>query len=341
MTIRLTPGLPDGDPDLSGKATMYRLMVENTIDVIIRYDASRVRTYVSPSSREMLGYEPEEMLGANASSLIHPDDFPHVNPLYRDISPDRTDLHLTFRMLRKDGVYIWVENRYRYLPEDGGWLAVMRDVTARKRVEEMLADANARLETANQRLQALAHQDGLTGLMNRRRFDELFEEEFRRARRHQVPLGVLLLDVDHFKGYNDHYGHLAGDECLRRLSRTIQSVLRRAGDHVARYGGEEFVVILPATNRHGAMVAGERIRAAVAAMAIEHSGSALGIVTVSVGCSSMIPSYNEEISMNLIAAADRALYQAKSEGRNRVAAPAVSCSGQSAETEGESPFFVI
>ena len=106
-----------------------------------------------------------------------------MDPLFRAFGPAKPSLQLTFRMRRKDGIYIWVEVQYRYLSEDGGALAVMRDITARKQAEAMLADAYEKLETANRALQALAHRDGLTGLINRRRFDELLQEEFDRARR--------------------------------------------------------------------------------------------------------------------------------------------------------------
>lgn len=310
---------------------MYRQMVENTIDVIIRYNAVRERIYVSPSSREMFGYEPAEMLGSNPAAIIHPEDFPNVDPLFKAFGPAKASLHLTFRMLRKDGVYIWVEVQYRYLPEDGGSLAVMRDITVRKRAEEMLTDAYEKLEVANRLLQTLAHRDGLTGLINRRRFDELLHEEFDRSRRQSASLGILLIDVDHFKAFNDLYGHLAGDECLRKVSRTIDDALRRPGDHVARYGGEEFVVILPATDQLGAMLMAEQIRRLVSDLAIEHLGSDLAVVTVSVGSGAFIPSDGEGTPNDLLDTADRALYQAKSEGRNRVAAAPMPCSAEAVD----------
>lgn len=309
---------PSDEDDIAAQATMYRFMVENTLDIIIRYDAARVRTYISPSSRDVLGYEPAEMLGQNASTVIHPNDFPRIEPTFREVGPARPSLVLCFRAMRKDGTWIWIEGQYRYLPQDSGYLAVLRDITARKHAEDMLAAANAKLEAANCILQTLAQKDGLTGLANRRRFDELLGEEFRRARRLELPLGVVLLDVDCFKAYNDRYGHIAGDECLRRISRAIEGVLGRPGDHAARYGGEEFAVILPATDHGGTMIAAERMRAAVLALGLEHLGSAYGVATISAGAGSMIPFGGGDDPVHLVDAADRALYQAKSDGRNRV-----------------------
>lgn len=170
----------------------------------------------------------------------------------------------------------------------------------------------------NKLLQALVHKDGLTGLSNRRHFDELLELEFRRARRQSLPLGLILIDVDWFKSYNDTYGHQAGDECLRAVSTAISSVLHRAGDEAARYGGEEIVVILPVTDQQGTNTIAERMCASVAELQIEHAGSAYGIVTISAG-TSMLSSFEGGTKPDgLIGAADKALYQAKASGRNKV-----------------------
>ena len=314
------PPPPDAGPDdIAAQAAMFRLMVENSIDMIIRYDAERRRQYVSPSSRELLGYEPEELLGASVARMIHPDDFAATDVLFRQVGKDKPSLNLTFRCFRKDGNIIWIEGKYRYLNGDGGSVAVLRDVTEQKQAEAMLAKANETLETANRLLRTLAQQDGLTGLANRRRFDELLVDEFRRARRQELPLSVLMIDVDCFKAYNDRYGHLAGDECLRQISRAIESGLRRAGDHAARYGGEEFVALLSATEASGALSVAETIRKAVADLKIEHLGSPFGIATVSIGIRSAIPTGAEDDPGRLVAAADAALYRAKADGRNRVA----------------------
>jgi diguanylate cyclase (GGDEF)-like protein len=221
-------------------------------------------------------------------------------------------------MRRKNGCYVWVEGRYRYLQESGGLLAILRDISAQKHAEALLADANARLEAANAELEALANLDGLTGLGNRRAFDKLVALEFRRARRDRLPLGLVLLDVDCFKLFNDCYGHLAGDDCLRQVSRAIAGRLRRPGDFAARFGGEELVAVLPATDASGTAGMANAMRAAVEALEVPHMASQTGVVTVSAGAASMMPARDGDTLADLIGAADRALYAAKASGRNRV-----------------------
>ena len=177
-----------------------------------------------------------------------------------------------------------------------------------------------RLDEANQELTRLSSLDGLTGISNRRRFDETLLREWRRAGRQGKPLSILLCDVDCFKQFNDSYGHQVGDECLKAVARTLQGALRRPTDLAARYGGEEFAVILPDTGLSGAQQLAEGIRAAVEALHITHRfSSAGGVVTVSVGVASMTPS-RESDSAVLLKRADDALYRAKEGGRNRIVA---------------------
>ena len=167
-------------------------------------------------------------------------------------------------------------------------------------------------------LESLAALDGLTGIPNRRRFDEVLEMEWKRALRNQTPLSLIMVDVDNFKQYNDHYGHGAGDDCLKQLSMVLLSSMVRPGDMAARYGGEEFVVILPQTEPEGAMQVAERIRAQVDELGIPHINSAVaGHVTVSVGCATTVPTINTLVE-SLLVSADKKLYKAKHEGRNRV-----------------------
>jgi diguanylate cyclase (GGDEF)-like protein/PAS domain S-box-containing protein len=311
---------PDGEQDLAVQLAMYRLMVENVTDVISRGDAALRRSYVSPAARQVLGYEPAELLGRSGFDLVHPDDGGRVRLSIRKLGPDYPLLSRDFRMRRKDGTYIWVEGRYRHIPEDGGVLAVMRDITARKTAEALLAEANKKLADANLALQALVHRDGLTGLANRRCFDIQLAEEFRRAYRQELPLALVLLDLDSFKAYNEQYGHLAGDDCLRQISRVIEGALRRPGDLAARYGGEEVAVLLPATDCAGAALIAEQIREAVIALGIPNRGSRHGIATISAGTASVVPVSDDDNPAELIDAADRALYHAKSAGRNQVRA---------------------
>lgn len=186
----------------------------------------------------------------------------------------------------------------------------------RKNTEMELS--NLQLERANRMLRALSYLDGLTGIANRRHFEESLDQEWRRAIRTGAPLSLLMVDIDRFKALNDAYGHQYGDDCLRQVASTFADTLKRAGDLASRYGGEEFAVVLPATELDGAAAIGEIIRSRVEELAIPHEQSPSHVVTVSVGAATSIPSENGAATM-LIDLADRALYQAKHAGRNRVA----------------------
>ncbi len=167
-------------------------------------------------------------------------------------------------------------------------------------------------------LQQLATLDGLTGIPNRRSFDEKMRIEWSRAQRQKEPLGLILADVDYFKRYNDHYGHQGGDECLKAVSGILQRHIFRTADMAARYGGEEFAVVLPNTDINGAFKVAERIRAEVEDLVIPHANSEVGPwVTLSLGVASVTPNAETQSSI-LISRADQALYSAKGSGRNRV-----------------------
>ncbi|PTB17798.1 hypothetical protein C9I57_26655 [Trinickia symbiotica] len=173
----------------------------------------------------------------------------------------------------------------------------------------------ARAESA---LRTLARTDSLTGLANRRTLDERLEQEWRRAVRTQRPLSLLFVDLDHFKAYNDRYGHQAGDAALAAVGRCLAEQLHRPADLAARYGGEEFVVVLPDTNSMGALSIAESLRTAVAQLAIDHAGSEQGRLTVSIGAASWQGLVANDVA-SVVKAADEALYRAKAIGRNRVA----------------------
>ncbi|MCU1761626.1 sensor domain-containing diguanylate cyclase [Pseudomonas sp. 14P_8.1_Bac3] len=183
------------------------------------------------------------------------------------------------------------------------------------RIQRELLDARDELIEVNHSLKLLALEDALTGLSNRRQFDLFIHSEMGRARRSQSGLALLMLDVDHFKLFNDQYGHVAGDECLRKISAIITENIKRPGDLAARYGGEEFAVVLPGTDYVGAFLVAEKIRRAVQQAGIHHAEGADGVVTVSLGVAAYDPASQAQAD-DLIGAADKALYVAKASGRN-------------------------
>ncbi|MGI2260806.1 diguanylate cyclase [Shewanella sp. GXUN23E] len=188
-----------------------------------------------------------------------------------------------------------------------------------RRLLHFISALNRELETKNREMEKLSYLDGLTGIANRRRFDMRLEEEWQRAQRSNLPLSLLMIDVDSFKAFNDTYGHLAGDDCLRQLATEMAAAVSRGTDLVARYGGEEFAVIMADTHGRGGMKVASEIQRRVAGLAIPHRASlaATDVVSVSIGIACMVPGA-EQSSQLLQAAADRALYQAKRDGRNKI-----------------------
>ncbi len=185
----------------------------------------------------------------------------------------------------------------------------------RARVRNYLA-----LKHKTDMLESMAHIDSLTNIPNRRRFNEMLDVEWRRCLRTKLPLSLLMIDVDHFKAYNDRFGHGAGDLCLATIANTLAAELARPGDVVARYGGEEFAVVLPETDTEGALQTAERLRTAI--IVKDFSKAAVGesrSVTISIGCATILPQDDLD-SIKLIESADKKLYQAKAAGRNRVCA---------------------
>jgi diguanylate cyclase (GGDEF)-like protein len=185
-------------------------------------------------------------------------------------------------------------------------------------LNEQLATTKRQLEAANRTLERLSHVDPLTGLANRRHFEDALRLEWRRLSRSRSPLSLLLLDVDHFKAYNDAHGHIAGDRCLQRVAQLLMAGAQRAGDLVARYGGEEFAIVLSGTDGASALRIAEGLRASLAALGEPHPSAPSGHLTMSIGLATVVPG-GELAPPALVAAADRALYRAKQEGRDRVA----------------------
>ncbi|MBL8450750.1 MAG: diguanylate cyclase [Dechloromonas sp.] len=196
----------------------------------------------------------------------------------------------------------------------GAKVAAMQRIAG---MRDQLVDLARQLDAANQELHLLSTRDGLTGIGNRRFFDELLTREWGRALRNGGEVGLLLCDVDYFKRYNDTYGHQAGDQCLRAVADALAGAIGRASDIVARYGGEEFVVVLPDTSLGGVLFVAEKLRHGVHCLAIPHSASDRGTVSISIGIASTVPAKGDS-PRDLVERADRALYRAKQGGRDRV-----------------------
>lgn len=180
---------------------------------------------------------------------------------------------------------------------------------------------HVKLKVRDDYLRTLVMLDGLTGILNRRGFDELFTSSRAQAQRDSTPLTLLMVDVDYFKRYNDLHGHLRGDQCLREVAKVLSKSIRRPHDQVARFGGEEFVVLLPNTDATGALQVAQSIQAAISALAIEHGASSVGnLVTLSIGAATHVPGRGSSSEQHL-SWADEQLYRAKREGRNQI------CSG--------------
>jgi diguanylate cyclase (GGDEF)-like protein len=198
--------------------------------------------------------------------------------------------------------------------------ARVRAVRAKARerdLEKTVAERTLQLEEANTKLQLLSEVDPLTGIANRRRFEETLAREWRRATRDELSLSLVMIDIDAFKAFNDAHGHQVGDQCLRRVATEIREALTRPGDLVARYGGEEFAAILPSTPARGAHAVAEMLRSRVESLATPHSGATSGVVTISLGVATASPGAASSPE-TLVAAADEALYRAKRAGKNRV-----------------------
>jgi diguanylate cyclase (GGDEF)-like protein len=208
-----------------------------------------------------------------------------------------------------------------YLVKPVSYVVLHAKVRAMQRIDDMrrrLIRVSSELEAANRELERLSHFDGLTGIANRRYFDAMLARELSRACRTNSSLALCLIDIDHFKGFNDRYGHVLGDECLTKVAKTIEQAVRRAADLAARYGGEEFAVVLPNTDLYAARAVAEKIRHAILDLGIEHAGSPTQLVSVSIGVCALEPGRETEAS-GVITRADTALYQAKQGGRNQVA----------------------
>lgn len=295
-------------------ASLHKLVTENSRDAILIADFDGQPSYVSPAMESMTGWTPEEMTRMGGPGVVHPDDMAKVRQTIGELRACQGSGMTEYRVRKRNGEYIWVEASLRVFVDPAtrvpiGTMNIIRDISGRKRVEQ-------ELRAANRALEALAVVDPLTGIANRRRLDQCLVSEWRRGQREHTPLSLVLFDADYFKSYNDTYGHVRGDYCLKQIAEAALDVVARPGDVVARYGGEEFAVVLPNTGEEGALRIAEQICESLRRRFIPHSFNPYGMATVSAGCATLLPG-SGQLAGALIEMADRALYLAKETGRNR------------------------
>ncbi|ADW70863.1 GGDEF domain-containing protein [Granulicella tundricola] len=308
------------------ESRIFRLMAEYSIDVLCRISMDLHCTYCSPSATKTLGWSTEEMLALFPLRLIHEEDKGRIRMAHQRLmdDPDCENSPATARVRAKDGSYLWFEFNARLLRdlgENAPWqvLLNMRDISERKLLE--------------QRLEALALTDGLTGIGNRRSFDQEMQRVAAQNGYEGRRISLILLDVDHFKAFNDAYGHLVGDDCLRTLADALASSLISVGGFVARYGGEELVAIVTSADPGGDVQLAECLRHHVEQLRIPHQGNAAhgSVVTVSVGVATAVEQSGGSITdlrSGLLQAADAALYKSKGSGRNKVSSSLIILSPQ-------------
>ena len=292
---------------LQGKAYLEQL-VETAAEGIVMLDENGAITLHNSEFCRMFGFAPEEIAGRSPDELILPEDCreeaDYLNGSLIQVSIIGSPIVLHGRQV--------------------AFYAIYRDISDIQKAQQDLLKANAalqdrtrQLEEANTRLERISNYDGLTAVPNRRYFEHFYELEWRRAWREQKWITLIMIDVDFFKPYNDRHGHLAGDDCLKRLAQGLQ-VVNRASDLVSRYGGEEFVAVLSGTDTAGALLIARRMQERILSLRLIHGDSPVSpYVTVSMGLASQIPE-SPATPEDLLLKADQALYQAKAEGRNRI-----------------------
>ncbi len=296
-------------------ASLHALVTDNSRDVIVLADLDGRRTYVSSAVETIAGWKPEDLIGRNLAEWAHPGDQAKIVEALRQLRHGSEGVMIEYQVRKFNGEYLWIEASMRVYRDRKtgirtGILSLARDISRRKHNESLLL-------RAYQELEQLAVVDPLTKVANRRRFDEALASEWSRAIRLKKPLSLILFDADFFKEFNDSFGHLRGDECLKQIAEAAAQAVTRPGDLVARFGGDEFAVILSDTDGQGAAEVSSKIAEAVLRRRIGHAVNATGFVSISAGCATAVPEPGESAT-TLIQAADDALYRAKRSGRNQV-----------------------
>ena len=300
---------------------VYKTLLESTKAIPWKIDWATMKfAYIGPQIESLLGWSPQSWATVDDwAARMHEDDRERAVNFCVTQSNSGIDHEADYRALTKDGRHVWIRDVVHVVRNlDGSVNALvgfMFDISERKIAEEQLAALQKELEI-------LSFVDGLTGIANRRRFDQVMKMEWANARRNSQPLSLVMVDIEHFKAYNDHYGHLQGDESLKRVAQALAAAATRPRDAVARFGGEEFALILPESDAASAQKIAERCRSLMFKEQIAHAASPVSqMLTLSLGIGTVVPA-QEGGMMDFIAAVDRQLYQAKQQGRDRIAAGA-------------------
>jgi diguanylate cyclase (GGDEF)-like protein/PAS domain S-box-containing protein len=296
---------------------VYRTLLESTRAIPWKIDWANQRfAYIGPQIESLLGWEQGSWQDVGDwVARMHPDDRERVVGFCVSQSRAGVDHEADYRALTRDGGYVWIRDVVHVVRDAAGevesLVGFMFDISERKRDEEELLRLHGELEQ-------LSLTDELTGIANRRRFDQRLESEWHAARSSGLPLSLILLDLDHFKQYNDAHGHVAGDECLRRIATVLDGIARRPRDVVARFGGEEFILLLPETDAAEARALADECVARIAALRIAHGGQGAGdTVTASLGVGTAQMDTGAT-ALDFLKAVDERLYAAKRGGRDRI-----------------------
>ncbi len=302
-------------------SAVYKTLLESTKAIPWKLDWATMKfEYIGPQIEKLLGW-PQASWASSQDWIdrMHPDDKTWVVDYCIAKSIEGEDHEADYRAMTKDGDYVWIRDVVHVVRNADGTanalLGFMFDISERKKTEEKLI-------TLQKKLEELSFKDGLTGVANRRMFDSVMEVEWLNARRNNQPLSLIMVDIDYFKQYNDHYGHIQGDDCLKRVAQVLSTVATRSRDFCARFGGEEFVIVMPSTDAAAAKKVAERCHQMIFKEQILHAKSEVSqLLTISLGVSTIIPSAESE-SLAFIDEVDRLLYAAKQKGRNRIVSSA-------------------
>ncbi len=310
--------LIDTQKELKDKSEKLEIAIAGTNDGLWLWDLENNHEWHAPQWKILLGYDDNDEIPENYfswESRIHPDDKEKVLNILKQHLEHNVAYDCEQRLRTKSNEYKWFRDRGTAIRDESGKPIRMggsiQDISKLKKAEE-------RHDNLNKELEILSMQDGLTGIANRRMFDQRLKHEWARSLRKKQPLSLILVDIDLFKTYNDIYGHVAGDECLKNITQTLSNVIKRPSDLVARYGGEEFVLLLPETDAIHANYLAEECSKKILEQQIPHKKlNVNSYVTISLGVCTTIPDSDKQV-LSLVESADKALYQAKNNGRNQV-----------------------